>query len=64
MGKEVLCMTCLCWINCMGKNKEPHGFCLCEPLFTYTARTQCKDYIKGTPSTDEEWEDFQKCRNT
>ena len=54
MKKEILCKTCICAITC--KDKQ---FCLCEPLFTYTERSECKDYIKGIPSTEEEWEDFQ-----
>ena len=46
---EILCKTCAAWVDCKDK-----GFCLCENLFTYTARTKCSDYVKGTPITEEE----------
>ena len=54
----ILCKSCLCWVDCGKKNNKPYGFCLCEYLFTYTAKTSCKEYINGTPSTNKEWEDF------
>lgn len=59
--KEVLCKSCLCWIDCdpKGRKGKPYGFCLCRDLFSYTAETECKDYVNGTPSTDKEWEDYQ-----
>lgn len=32
-------------------------FCLTEPLFTYTARTHCSDFIDGTPVTEKEFDE-------
>ena len=43
------------------KNYEhPIGFCICEPLFTYTEKLQCIEYEKGEPCTEEEWEAYNE----
>lgn len=51
--KEILCKTCICWVDCGAK-----GFCLCEDLFTYTAKTECDDYVNGEPSTEREFDNI------
>ena len=51
-----LCKSCSAWVDCGEKDNEPHGFCLQESLFTYTARKICSGYIKGVPLTEEEFE--------
>lgn len=48
------------WVNCGEKDCKPHGFCLYEPLFTYTERNHCNDYVEGKPTTEEEWEKAQE----
>lgn len=53
--KKNICKTCLNWIDCGDK-----GFCLIEPLFTYTAKNRCSDYSHGSPSTDDEYEQAQQ----
>lgn len=68
MNNEVLCKKCVAWVDCGEKENKSYGFCLQEPLFTYTARTECSDHIEGTPSTEQDYENFQKergcrCRN-
>jgi len=50
--KEILCKTCLNWINCGGKN-ELKGFCLGQKLFTYTAKTECEDYFEDDSISSE-----------
>ena len=60
MEEEILCKSCICWVDCGEKKGKAHGFCLCRDLFTHTAETECRDYLKGKPSTEEEWENFQK----
>ena len=56
----MLCNKCMVWVDCGEKDGKPHGFCLYEPLFTYTERNQCNDYVEGKPSTEEEWEKAQE----
>ena len=56
MEKEILCKSCICWVDCGERDGKPHGFCLCEKLFTYTTRTQCADYVNGDPTTEKEFE--------
>lgn len=56
---ETLCEKCIVWVDCGKKGGEPHGFCLYEDLFTYTARKQCNDYVEGKPATEEQWEQAQ-----
>ncbi len=56
----MLCKTCNFWVDCGKKNRKPHGFCLCEDLFTYTAKQKCVNYAKGTPMTAEKWEELQE----
>lgn len=56
MKKEVLCLTCICWVDCGEKDGSPHGFCLACDLFTYKAETRCADYIKGEPIPVEEFD--------
>ena len=51
--KEILCKTCICWVDC-----KDRGFCLCEKLFTYTAKTECADYVNGTPCTEKEFDTY------
>lgn len=53
---EVLCKTCLCWVDCGKRSGKIYGFCLVEDLFTYTAKTSCKEYIRGNPSIENEGE--------
>ena len=54
MKKEVLCKTCVRWVDCGKKDGEQYGFCVLEPLYTYTAYTRCSDYLKGTPLKEKE----------
>lgn len=44
--KQNICKNCLYWINCTPKSNKPHGFCLLEPLFTYTEKSKCEDYFE------------------
>ncbi len=53
---ETLCESCIAWVKCKNKDNSEYGFCLLRDLFTYTAETQCNDYIKGNPLTEEEYE--------
>ncbi|WP_074640531.1 hypothetical protein [Treponema bryantii] len=53
---KVLCKSCEKWVDCTKDDNLPIGFCLVEPLFTYTERTLCGDYEQGKPFTEEEWE--------
>lgn len=55
--KEILCKTCAHWVDCT-KGGKADGFCLNEPLFTHTARTRCPDYTRGTPMTEDEYENY------
>ena len=57
--KEILCKTCNYWVDCGEKEAEAHGFCLLESLFTYTKRSKCRDYEKGKPMDEDEWELMQ-----
>lgn len=68
MNEEILCKKCVAWVDCGEKDNKPYGFCLQEPLFTYTLRTICSEHIEGTPSTEKDFENFQNerrngCRN-
>jgi hypothetical protein len=56
--KAVLCQKCCKWVDCNKEGKEINGFCIAEPLFTYTARVHCNDYEKGEPITEEEFENW------
>ena len=56
MKKKVLCESCSYWVDC----KRPTSFCLVEDLFTPTARTECPNWEKGVPITEEEWEKAQE----
>ena len=57
--KPILCKSCIYWVDCGEKENKPYGFCLAEDLFTYTARKHCNDYTKGTPITEEEFENAE-----
>lgn len=54
---KVLCTHCIYWVDCT-KEKKPKGFCVLEPLFSYTAKESCEDYKDGTPITEQQYEDF------
>lgn len=54
--RNVLCEHCSLWVDCGMKNGKPHGFCLFEDLFTYTARIKCESHSEGTPLSEEEYE--------
>lgn len=43
----ILCRTCCHWVDCGEKDGEPHGFCVMRDLYTYTAYTQCAEYLEG-----------------
>ena len=58
MKKKVLCKSCILWCDCGVKCGKPNGFCLCRDLFTYTARTECGEYQKGEPFTEEEFDRY------
>lgn len=45
------CIKCLLWVKC-----DKGGFCQCRPLFTFTCREKCEDYIKGEPLDVKKWE--------
>lgn len=55
-NKEIVCTKCSCWVDC-SRGEETYGFCLTEPLFTYTAKTRCSDFIDGTPLTEKEFDE-------
>lgn len=60
MKKDVLCETCNFWVDCTREDNKPHGFCICRDLFTYTYETRCKDYAKGTPISEDDFENWGK----
>ena len=47
-----LCRKCNFWVDCGAK-----GFCLMRDLFTYTDESECKDYAKGEPLKEKEYEE-------
>ena len=51
MHGSILCHKCTLWVRC-----EKGGFCQVKPLFTFTEKEQCADYISGKPMTIKEWE--------
>lgn len=53
-----ICMVCAKWVDCdkMKLLDKPFGFCLTRDLFTYTAETECGDYLNGIPFSEEEFE--------
>ena len=53
---SILCESCAYWVDC----DSPSSFCLVEDLFTPTARTECPNWEKGVPITEEEWEKAQE----
>lgn len=53
MEEKILCTTCCAWVDCGEKDGKPYGFCLCQKLFTYTAKTACIDYMNDTVATEE-----------
>ena len=56
MEENVLCYKCMYWVNCSrGRKKE--GFCITEYLFTYTKKTECKDFMEGKPMTEKEFDE-------
>lgn len=44
-----ICKTCIRWVDC--KNK---GYCVLEPLYTYTEKENCPDYVQGKPMKENE----------
>lgn len=44
-----ICKTCIRWVDC--KNK---GYCVLEPLYTYTKKENCSDYVQGKPMKENE----------
>jgi hypothetical protein len=44
-----ICKTCIRWVDC--KNK---GYCVLEPLYTYTKKENCSDYVQGEPMKENE----------
>lgn len=63
MSNKVLCESCLYWVNCHKKNNKPNGFCLTMDLFTYTAKSKCKDYEEGRPTLVEEYDNYNYTGN-
>lgn len=59
MKTEILCKTCNFWVDCSHDGKL-HGFCLMRDLFTYTCRRECRDYAKGTPMKEKEYEEVNE----
>lgn len=55
---ECLCNKCATWVDCGIRENKPYGFCLQQDLFTYTARTDCIDFIEGKPITEKEYGEF------
>lgn len=51
--KPILCHKCSLWVKC-----EKGGFCQCKPLFTFTAKLQCDDYLTGKPCKVRDWENM------
>lgn len=56
---NILCKSCVFWVNCSKPDKKNYGFCLVRDLFTYTAKTKCSDYTKGKPMTEQEYEEIK-----
>lgn len=56
---NILCKSCVFWVNCSKPDKKNYGFCLVRDLFTYTAKTKCSDYTKGKPMTEQEYEEIE-----
>lgn len=50
-----LCRKCNLWVDCGVK-----GFCLVRNLFTYTDKSECKDYAKGEPMKEKEYEEVNE----
>lgn len=57
MGK-VLCTRCIFWVECKKENGKDKGYCVLEPLYTYTSREKCEDFNEGTPINEQQYEDF------
>ena len=53
MDKPILCNSCYYYVVC---NNKDSSFCLTYDLFTHTEKTECKDYIKGKPIREEDFD--------
>ena len=51
---NILCKTCVFWVDCNNEN----SFCLVRDLFTPTFNTKCRDYKEGNPMTEKEYEEW------
>lgn len=51
-----ICEKCVRWVNCGKKDGKTYGFCVLESLYTYTVRSCCRDYLKGSPMGIAEFE--------
>lgn len=48
-NKKNICKTCVRWVDCENK-----GYCVLEPLYTYTEKENCSDYVQGEPMKEDE----------